>query len=266
MADLTLPSRASRDLSNEQLMNIARRFGVALSDPRTGLPANDPVCQALVTQIVEGAGHMAARLTLELASTFTKGKQRNEKLRDDYVRAIRTGLKQIVNDVDPALPPSRKEAAERLSALLAKRPKNFEKKSGAENSEQLEALFKDFDSVNAQAALQETNLLRYYQPLKVAHTAYVDLVRAQEESEAAAALATPVENPRKLPSLAVLKNTLVARLRLLLENIAFMAGLGTAPYSRLAEVCSAILSEISEVVKTRETREVNAEAKTSLAS
>jgi hypothetical protein len=130
----------------------------------------------------------------------------------------------------------------------------------------LEALLTDFDSASAQAALQDTNLLRYYQPLKAAHTAYVDLIREQEETEAAAALATPIENARNLPALAVLKNTLVARLRLLLDNIAFMAELGTAPYDRLAGVCAAILSEISEVAKLRETRDAKAAAKTSLAS
>lgn len=266
MAELTLPSRASRELSNEQLKNLARRFGVALLDPESGLPAEDPVCRALVAQIVEGAGYMSARLTLERSNKFTKEKQRNEELRDGFVRAIRGGLRQIIKDIDPALPPSQKEAAALLSDLMAKRPKGFEKKSGAENSEELESLFKDFDSASAQAALHETNLLRYYQPLKDAHKAYVDLVREQEEAEADAALASPIENPRKLPAFSVVKNTLIARIRLLLDNIAFMAELGTAPYVRLAGVCSAILSEISEVVKLRETRDAKVEGKESLAS
>jgi len=164
----------------------------------------------------------------------------------------------VLTDKDPALKPARREAAELLRDLLEKRPKNFEKKSGGENTTQLEFFFTDFDTASAQAALEETELLRYYTLLKEAQAAYVTVVREEEIAEAASAIALPTENPRKLPEMRVIKETLTARIRLTLDLIDFMAEQGIAPYGNLAERCAMILNEAGLVAKARQTRETKA--------
>ena len=257
------PSRASREFTSDQFVNIGGRFRETLEG---GLPATDLVGRTLAQQIGAGTVHLALRMRMERKSKFTKEKTRQEKLRDDYVISIRKGIRAVLTDKDPALPPARREAAVLLRDLLEKRPKQFETKSGGENTTQLEFFFEDFDTTPAQAALQETDLLRYYKPLKEAHAAYVTLIRDEEAADAAAAVALPTENPSKLPEMRVLKETLTARIRLALEIIGFMAEQGIAPYPELAERCSAIVSEAGLVAKGRGTRAAKAAQASSLSS
>jgi len=254
------PSRASRDFTSDQLVNVGGRLEEALRDPASGLPSTDAVGQALAKQIGVQTVHLGLRMRMERKGQFTKDKAREEKLRDKYVVSIRKGIRAILTDNDPALPPARLQAAGLLRDLLEKRPKQFETKSDGENTTQLEFFFADFDTLPAQAALKETDLLRYYQPLKQAHAAYIQLVKDEEAADAAAAVALPTVNPSKLPEMRVIKETLTTRIRLALDLIGFMAELGIAPYVGLAESCSSIIAEASLVAKGRDTREKKAKA------
>jgi hypothetical protein len=254
MATQSLTIRAARELTADQFYNLGERVRDALLAPKGGLPAADLSGRTLAEQIGVETMHLGLRMRLESKSQFTKDNNREEKLRDAYVVSIRKGITAILTDKDPALPPARRQAAELLRDLVAKRPKRFETMANGENTTQLEFLFVDFDTAAAQTALREADLLRYYQPLKQAHAAYIALVAEEEKAEAAAAVALPTENPRKLPELRAIKETLAAHLRLAFDLIAFMANQGIAPDGELSIRCSAILSEAGLVAKVRETR------------
>jgi len=260
----TFPSRAARDLTADQFYNVGGRLRDTLLAPQGGLPATDAVGRTLADRIGVETMHLGLRMRMERKGKFTKDKSRQEKLRDDYVVSIRKGIRAILTDKDPALSPTRRAAAELLRDLMAKRPKQFESKSQGENSTQLEFLFADFDAAPAQEALREADLLRYYLPLKEAHAAFLAVVDAEEKAEAAASMGLPTENPRNLPELRVIKETLTAHIRLALELIGFMARQGIAPYGELAARCAAILGEAGVVAKSRETREKKTAAPASL--
>jgi hypothetical protein len=266
MTTPALRGRSARDLTNDQLVDVGGRLAKALLDPEDGLPLGDATSLRIARRIEAETANLALRMRMEVTGKFTRDKARQEKLRDDYVVSLRKGIRAILTDKDPGLPQSRRDAATLLGELMAKRPKKFETKSNAENTTQLQFLFADFDSAPAQAALVSSDLMRYYTLLKQAHAAYISLVAEEEKAEAASALALPSENPRNLPEMRAIKETLSARIRLTLEVIQFMAEEGLPAYAKLAERCATILTEVGLVARNRQTRETKAKGKSKTAT
>ena len=250
-------------LNHAQLLNAGGRIvDAALADEgKGGLPATATESRRVTQDLASSLHLLRARIRLERKGLFTKEKLKYDRLRDSYVAAIRRGLK--TTSADPLLPPAKKDAADLLAALLAKRPKRFEFSSHAENSTELDLLIADYDQPASISALQLTGLDSHYAALKEAHHAFLEFVRKsqladaglEETGPAKAAAATDEDiDPRSLPVLRELLPALSARLRLLMDLVAYFASQGSAPYVALADQCVTILSEVGEVVQSRETR------------
>jgi hypothetical protein len=252
-------------LNHAQLLNAGGRIvDAALADEgKGGLPADATESRRVTQDLASSLHLLRARIRLESKGLFTKEKLKYDRLRDSYVAAIRRGLK--TTSADPLLPPAKKDAADLLAALLAKRPKRFEFSSQAENSTELDLLIADYDQPASISALQVTGLDAHYAALKEAHHAFLEFVRKSQladagleqtgPAKAVAAAATDEDiDPRSLPILRELLPALSARLRLLIDLVAYFASQGSAPYVALADQCVTILSEVGEVVQSRETR------------
>ena len=244
-----------RRSSNDQVSNLGERIATELRDPITGVPSSDRVMRILADDIAEQTLHFGLRVRLDRTNAFTTRKKAHEKARDEYMGAIRRGLKNILREPVGTVLPARREAAALLQGLLDKRAKNFEDQAAGENSTQLKYLFEDFDATSAQAALKETDLLRFYEPLKEAQAQFSNVVREQEEAEAKEQTLSVAQNPKKLPLLRVIRQTLTDRLRLAMENLDLLADKGLEPYVVLAERCAQILTEAGVLAKVRQTRE-----------
>ena len=244
-----------RRSSNDQVSNLGERIAAELRDPTTGVPTSDRVMRILADDIAEQTVHFGLRVRMDRSSAFTDRKKAHEKARDEYVAAIRRGLKNILREPVQTCPPARREAAMQLQELLDKRSKNFEDQAAGENSTQLKYLFEDFDSTPAQAALKETDLLRFYGPLKEAQAQFSQVVREQEAAEAKEKALPPAQNPKNLPKLRVIRQTLTDRLRLAMENLDLLAEKGLEPYVVLAVRCAQIVTEAGVLAKGRQTRE-----------
>jgi len=253
-----------RRSSNGQVSNLGERIAAELRDTTTGLPASNLVMRILAEDIATETVNFDLRVRLDRTNAFTARKKTHEKTRDEQVGAIRRGLKNILREPVQTCPPARREAATRLQEMLEKRSKNFEDQAAGENSTQLKYLFEDFDTTSAQAALKETDLLRFYEPLKEAQAQFIIVVREQEEAEAKEKTLPPAKNPKNLPKLRDIRQTLTDRLRLAMENLDLLAEKGLEPYVVLAERCAQILTEAGVLAKGRQTREVKKAAKAEL--
>ena len=251
-------------MSHAQTSNLGERIGIELRDPATGVPPSDTAMLVLAEDIVEQTLNFDLRVRLDLTNAFTQRKDKHEKDRDKYTAAIRRGLRTILREPEETVLPARRQAAILLQELLDRRAKNFEEQGAGENSTQLKYLFADFDTTAAQAALTETDLLRLYMPLKQAQEQFSQIVREQEEAEAKEATLPPSRNPKNLPHLRVIKQTLTDRLRLAMENLTFLADKGVEPYVVLAERCANIFTEAGLIAKGRQTRGAKKAAKAEL--
>lgn len=61
----------------------------------------------------------------------------------------------------------------------------------------------------------------------------------------ASKLASPELDPRKLPAIRIIKDTLTNRMRLALELMTFMADQGAPRYAQVLERCGVILNEVA---------------------
>jgi hypothetical protein len=256
------PSKAVRELTDAQFINMGQRISGAMLHPEHGVLKEDLAGSVLANVITKETVDLGARMHVERISAFTKEKRRLDKLRDDYVRAIRKGIAAIEKDVDPTLPLARRNAASRLRQLLEKRPKNFEDLTRGENTTELNFFLADCETPVAQSDLQTTDLLRYFAPLNEAHAEFVKLVADQEEAEARAAVASPAENPKNLPPKKQIKESLATHVQLALGLAGLLASEGMGRYAALEERFSSILQEFGMVAKIRESLEEKKERKT----
>jgi len=255
-----------RRMSHAQTANVGDRIAQELLNAESGVPEGDVVLRSLGEDIAAETHHFDLRVRLDRTGAFTQRKAKWEKDRDDYLKAIRRGLRTILREPEKTVSPVRREAALRLQEQLDRRPKNLEDLGAGENSTHLKYLFEDWDAASARRDLETTDLLRFYTLLQEAQEGFAQVVREQGEAEGAEAALPPIQNPRKLPRLHVIKQTLVNRLSLAMENLDYLAGKGLQPYLALAERCALIFTEAGVIAQTRETRQATKGAKSELAS
>jgi len=265
LKNFSIPTEMRR-MSHAQTSNLGTRIAQELLDPETGVPASDAVLFALGQDIAAETLHLDLRVRMERTSAFTQRKAKLEKERDNYLGAIRRGLRTILREPEKTVVPARRAAAVRLQELLDRRPKNFERLAAGENSTHLKYLFADWDTEASRGDFQETDLFRFYTLLQAAEAGFVQVVREQGEAEAAEAELPAIQNPKKLPQLHVIKQTLVTRLNLAMENLDYLAGKGRQPYVALAERCALVFSEAGFIAQSRETRQAKKAGKATLAS
>jgi hypothetical protein len=265
LKNFAIPTEMRR-MSHAQTSNVGDRIAKELLDPKTGVPASDPVLHSLAQDIAAETLHFDLRVRLDRTNVFTQRKAKFEKERDDYLKAIRRGLQTILREPEKTVLPARRAAAMRLQELLERRPKNFERLGAGENSTHLKYLFEDWDTEASRGDLQETDLLRFYTLLKEADAAFGEVVREQGEAEAAEAELPATQNPKKLPQLQAIKQTLITRLTLAMENLDYLASKGRQPYVALAERCALIFTEAGFIAQSRETRQAKKGTKAELTS
>lgn len=265
LQNLNIPTQMRR-MTHAQTSNLGERIAEALLNPKSGVPSSDALMTSLGTDIASETRNFDLRVRLDRTNAFTQAKGKLEKERDDHVRALRRGLQTIHREPEKTVLPARREAALLLQEILDRRPKKFESMGAGENSTHLKYFFEDCDVPSAQKALEEADLMRLYTSLKEVQAAFSQVVREQEEVEAKEASLPPAENPKNLPLLHEIKQTLVRHLVLAMDNLDYLAGKGHDPYVALAERCLLIFTEAGLVVKIRQTREVKKAARAQLAN
>ena len=240
--------------TNEQIVDLTGRVVQLLTDPKSGLPEGDLVTRSVVSSVETELATIEFRLGLERKGAWTGEKKRAERQRDEYLRALRKGAKEIQKDPDPAITEAARAGGKVLHELFAKHPAGFERKGGADNSGALKLFFADFDRPEAQQALRDSDLIRYYTPLLQAQASYAAVVAKIVAHEASQ------KNDAELPTLREAKQSLSEHVRLLLQILAHMGKKGIPPYHALSASCAAILEEVTIVRQGRQTREAKAEA------
>lgn len=239
-----------RAFTTDQLLDASGRIVQILLHPERGLPAEDGTTREIVGDAATGVQNLQARLRVERKGLLTDERAQHQKRRDEAMAAIRRGVKAILSDPDPNLPKAKRAGAAVLRNLLAKRPNGFEKKSHAENSAQLQLLFADLETAEAQGALAATDLLRLFQLLKEAQARFAALV--QDEGQV-------VMPAQTLPNLRTIRQKLNGDVRLALQLVSYFAAKGRQPYAGLLAPCQAVLAEIGAVAKVRGTRAAKAQ-------
>jgi hypothetical protein len=241
--------------TNEQIVDLTRRVLQLLTDPKSGLPEGDLVTRSVVNEVETDLAAIEFRLGLERKGAWTDEKKRAEKQRDEYLRALRKGAKEIQKDPDPAITEVARAGGKVLHDLFAKHPAGFERKGGADNSGALKLFFADFDRPEAQRALRDSGLIRYYTPLLQAQADYAGVVAKIVAHEASQ------KNEAELPKLREAKQSLSEHVRLLLQILAHMGRKGIAPYESLSAKATLILEEVANVRQGRQTRKDKAATK-----
>jgi len=260
MAAKIILTFSQKGLDNDQVYDVGRRITARFLDPVNGLPVTDLTTRELAADAAETVKNLGARLAMDRKNKWTERRKKFDADRDKYVSGIRRGVKTILDDPDENLALAKRDGAALLKGIFGKRVPQFEKKATAENNGELSRFFADCDTTEAQAALQATDLLRLYVPLKKANTAYEEALSnlGITTTEAGGTVADePVETPpaQPLPELRVVKQLVTEDVRLILQIAARFAKKGKQPYVDLTNHSSAILAELASTTKSRGTRE-----------
>jgi hypothetical protein len=241
--------------TNEQIIDLTGRLVQVLRDPKGGLPEGDLVTRNVVSDVEADLATIEFRLGLERKGVWTEEKKKAEKQRDEYLRALRKGAKEIQKDPDPAITDAARAGGKVLHGLFAKHPAGFERKGGADNSGALKLFFADFDRPEAQQALRDSDLIRYYTQLRQAQATYAEVVAkivAQDATQ---------QNEAEVPKLRDAKQSVAEHVRLLLQILDHMGQKKIAPYDTLSARCLSILQEVTVVRKAGRTRATKGEKK-----
>jgi len=227
-----------RDFSNDQLHAAGARV-VELC--QKALPPEPSFHRQLVEDLgdsVDGIGEVLGRAPLTPA-----GKRRKDldAERDEaYI-----GFSQFIRSTRRHPDPVRAGAADRLAAILGRRPAGFYRLSHDENTSQLTQLFQDLDRAEAQADLGILDLVAWYGQLRAAHERFVQFKLESAAAQSAAAKPKPLSEHKEAYS---------RRMRLLLETLDYQAGFGRQPFADLAVQVDEALAAIRSVSERRTRR------------
>jgi hypothetical protein len=254
---LHLPDFSCRRPTSAQFLDGGHRITNVLLDLKSGLPLGDELCRELATGAGDSLVKLSERLDLDRKGKYTEEKAELDRERRLYYEAIRRGIRGILADPDPALPPSRRAGAEVLQELVAKRKKRMTAKAQGDTTTELRLFFADCDTPEIQLALKQTDLLRFYKLLQTAHNAHSEVVLKADRPKPAIEPTSEEKNAAQKADQALmreLKETIQNKLALAFEVMEHHASNGRSGYAELLASCATIADEINSLAKTRKTR------------
>jgi len=247
-----LPPFTARGVTSPQFVDAGDRIVALLSMRRTGLPSNETGLREMVSEVESGVRDLDGRLGAVRTSKFTAKKKVAHESRLKCFTALRGGAQGIVTDPDSRTPVTKRELAAVVLEPVTRLGAALREKTRAETSTALRLLFKECDKTEVQAALKETDLLRFYVLLKGAHQEYVQLLREEGRPEADpesgadagsealgdSAGAVDAKPAATVPATAgltqrELKDGIVELLETVFKTMAFHAAKGREPYHHL---------------------------------
>jgi hypothetical protein len=283
-----LPPLTARGVTTAQFVDAGDRMTAVLLDAKTGLPSHETGLREMATDVELAVRELDARLSAVRSSAFTARKKTAHENRLKCFTALRNGANGIVTDPDPQTAAAKRQWAAVVLEPVARLGAALREKTRAEASTALRLLFKECDKPEVQSALQETELLRFYELLKAAHAEYVRLLREEGRLEADGESAADAEPDAKsvvtdgsAPGAASklgnveaatvpvptgltqrqVKDGIVVLLETIFSAMAYHAAKGREPYRHLLARCRDMAQEINSDAKLRVTRAKKAEAK-----
>ncbi len=277
---IEIPVLAHRDLTSLQFLDGCRRITASILEGTERIPLIEHLVRELASDCASVSEELSARLMLDRKGEFTRDKLQAHSTRLNYVHAVRRELKTLFRNPDPAIPDSKRTAAKELLVIIDTHKIAAKRRSQAEVSTLVQALLTEAAEPETQQIISRAGAGRFFELLKQAQAEYAAVTKREQEAtvqgslsepasgevdtetgghaQTAAAPAKPVPKPRLAREL---KEVLSSQLSLLFDLMAHLARKGREPYAQLlAESCETA-AELTQVAKTRETREKKADEK-----